>query len=363
MELTIDFRTIVAATSWFALAVVLLSLLLVVRASYLRRAAVRREAELQRLRAQWEPLFGGPPQHLEKLPAIAHRDELEWMLMWNQAQDRACAQDDAPSRREYLNDLASRKGMRARALLWTHGHDIVDRLAAIAMLGHLRETAAASILRPLCDSSNSLISLAAAHALLQIDLPFASGFVALMAQRSDWAPGKLAAIVRCEWDALAPPLLEFCRTAPAPVLHTVVPYLRYLPPSKVLPVLRHVLETAADSETPAAALKVLTAIGGAADVGPALHLAAHEDWRVRVQAANTLGALGGEAQIPLLTGLLDDSHWWVRYRAARALAAIAERCKTDLAPILRDSTDPFARDVLTQVLSERAPILEGVNAS
>lgn len=363
MELTIDFRTIVAAISWSALAIVLLSLLLVVRASYLRRAALHRESELQRLRAQWEPVLGGPPQHLEKLPAIARADELEWMLMWNQAQDAARTQDDAPARQEYLNDLASRKGMRARALLWTHRHDVVDRLAAVTMLGHLRETAASSILRSLCDSSNTLISIAAAHALLQVDLPFATRFVELMTARSDWAPGKLAAIVRSERDALTAPLLDFCRTAPVPVVRPVVPYLRYLPAAKVLPVLQRLLDTPADPQTSAAALKVLGAIGGPADAAPAVKLAAHEDWRVRVQAANVLGALGSNAHIPLLTTMLDDSHWWVRYRAARALAELADRCKTDLAAILRERTDPFARDVLTQVISERAPLLQGVAAS
>lgn len=364
MDWTIDFRTIILAITWFAAAIVLVSVLVVLRVSYLRGAAHRREAELRRLRAEWDSILNGPPRRLEKLPFIRKAHMLPWMLMWNQAQEETYAKAGGDRiKRGYLNDIALRKNMPARALAWTLRRDVVDRLAAVTVLGHLRESSAVPVLRELCDSPNALISIAAARALLQSNRIFADRFVAMMAERADWPPGKLVAIVGEEQDALAAPLLDVCRTAAPAVVRGLVQYLRYVKPAAALPVIRHLLDTVADPETVTAALKVLTAIGGASDAPIAARLATNENWRVRVQAANALGALGDDSHIPLLTALLDDPHWWVRYRAAQALALVAERYGADLTQIAQDREDRFAREVLTQVIAESVPLLKGAAAS
>ena len=363
MDWTIDFRAIVVATSWFAVAIVLLSLLLVVRVTQQRNAAKQREEQLRRFRAEWEPVLNGAPQHREKLPFVRQADMEEWMLLWNGAQEAAYEAPDGALKRSYLNDLAARKDMASRAMRWTHRGDVVDKLQAITVLGHLRETGAIPVLRPLCDSPDALISLAAARAILQINPPFADRFVAMMAERSDWPVGKVVAIVKQERQTLQTPLLEMCNTAPPAVSRGLIPYLEYLDPAAVLPVVRHLLDTKADPELLTATLRVAHKDGGPAELPFAVKLAAHKDWRVRVQAANVIGALGDASNVDLLTGLLNDRQWWVRYRAAQALGEISARSKIDLTTIAQSREDRFAREALTEVIAERAPLLQGAAVS
>jgi HEAT repeat protein len=249
--------------------------------------------------------------------------------------------------------------MRSLALRWAKRGDVVERVAAITMLGHLRESSSAPILHSLCDGPNALISIAAAHALLQIEPRFADRFVTLICARADWAPGKLAAIVREKAELLTAPLLDLCRTAGVPAARAAAPYLRYLDAEKAVPVLRTLLQTVSDPETLAAALKALTAIGSAADASAVSKLTADERWQVRLQAANALGALGAQSHIALLAAMLSDSHWWVRYRAAQAIATLSIRSKADITRVLTERDDPFARDALVQALAERGRIVQG----
>ena len=358
MALTIDFNTILAATAWIAVAIALLSLIVVVRVSRLRAVAEKREAELRRFQTQWKPILDGPPRHRESLPSIPQTNVLAWMQMWNFAQEAAYGQPGGSIKREYLNDMALRRNMLARALQFTQRRDVMERLQAVTMLGHLRETSAAMALRELCDSPNALISVAAARALLQIDPLFATRFVAMMVDRADWSAGKLVTIVSDERDALWVALLECCDTGTYAATRALVPYLQYLKPEDALPTVRRLIETTGDLETLTTSLKVLARIGTSADAAVAVALSAHDNWRVRVQAANVLAVLGGESSADALAKMLADTHWWVRYRAAQALGALAERCDVDLGAILQGQDDRFARETLTQVIAERAPLLE-----
>jgi HEAT repeat protein len=329
----------------------------VVRVSRLRRAAEKRETHLRRFQAQWKPILDGRPAHREKLPAIAEGDVIAWMQMWNFAQEAAYA-DGQSAKREYLNDIALRKNMPQRALQFTQRRDVLERLQAITMLGHLREKSAAMVLRDFCDSPNALISVAAARALLQTDPLFATRFVAMITQRADWSAGKIVTIVREEHDALSEPLLDFCRTGTPAATRVLVPYLQYVHAADALPVVRTLIESTTDSETLTTALKVLARIGRPEDAAIAGALSKHENWRVRVQAANVLAALGTESSVAVLAPMLGDTYWWVRYRAAQALGALADRCALDLSEILQDREDRFAREALTQVIAEREPLLE-----
>lgn len=347
LDLSTDFRFAIAAVTWFSAAIVMLALLLVLRASLLCRALAARSADLQRLRAECPP---------------PRKYTLEWMILWNQAQDAAKAQH-ATKARDDLNEVASRAGMAEVARARTRRGDTVDRLAAITMLGHLGDAQAAPALRDALDSSSGLVSIAAARALLQIDPGFAERFVSSMSERADWPPGTLVAIVREECKTLEAALLEACRTAPLPRARVIVPYLRYLSVDKAIPALRRLLQMVTDAETLAAALKVLGAIGSAADGCVAAKFTADERWQVRVQAANALGALGAPSHVALLAAMLNDTHWWVRHRAAQALAAISARCDFDLAPVLAHREDAFARDALVQAIAERGPLLQRGAAS
>lgn len=339
-QLTIDFSTVVAAVSWFAVVVLLLSVGFVVRSSSLYRAAARRERDVEWLSRVWL-----------LLRRVPRRYTLEWILLWNQA--RETTGEPSPVGRR----------IRAQALRWIKRGDVAERVAAITMLGHLRETSAVPALRCLTESPNALVSIVAARAVLQIEPRFAERFVTMMYARSDWAAAKLASIVRQERELLAAPLLQRCGSAPVPEARALVPYVQYLDARKAVPVLRTIVRTVIDAETLASALKALAVIGAADDAGAVAKLAADERWQVRVQAANALGALGCESHITLLAAMLGDSNWWVRHRSAQAITAIAGRCGTNLAALLPERHDLFARDALAEALAEYASTLQGARAS
>jgi HEAT repeat protein len=53
-----------------------------------------------------------------------------------------------------------------------------------------------------------------------------------------------------------------------------------------------------------------------------------------------------------LIPLLSDKEWWVRYRAAQALSQLPSMREPRLRVIQAEQPDPFARDMLTQVMAE-----------
>jgi len=73
---------------------------------------------------------------------------------------------------------------------------------------------------------------------------------------------------------------------------------------------------------------------------------------VRVQAAVTLGRLGEDDDEERLVPLLSDRDWWVRYRAAQALSLLPHMREPKLKTIQAAQSDPFARDMLAQVMAE-----------
>jgi HEAT repeat protein len=53
-----------------------------------------------------------------------------------------------------------------------------------------------------------------------------------------------------------------------------------------------------------------------------------------------------------LIPLLSDKEWWVRYRAAQALSRLPSMRSPRLKSIQAKQRDPFARDMLAQVIAE-----------
>ncbi|MDP2827450.1 MAG: HEAT repeat domain-containing protein [Sulfuricellaceae bacterium] len=82
--------------------------------------------------------------------------------------------------------------------------------------------------------------------------------------------------------------------------------------------------------------------------------AGHSQWFVRVQAANAIGRLGSERDVPFLLPMLGDASWWVRYRASGALSGLLGRDLASMEQIRGNQADPFARDMLQQVIAEIA---------
>ena len=363
---TIDFSQIIAAVYWLSAAVAVLSLLLVFQVMWMRRAARSREKRTKVFRTVWSVILGPPGLHAALLPAVPPSEIPVFLTMWNLAQAATYDLEDeetAADARDYLNDIARRLRMDSVALNLLRKRDVATRLAAIEMLGYLNDVTATPTLRSLADSQNSVLSFAAARSLLQVNQNFAERFVELMSRRPDWSPAKLQAVIQDERAALASPIMDAVRTSAPAVSRNLVQYLRFFAPNRSLPVVRHLLETVADPATLTAALKVLGIVGSEQDAALAANLAGHEDWRVRVQVANTLGKLGDRQQIPVVTALLDDAYWWVRYRAAQAIAILSKDDEARLRDILLGTRDRYARDILTQIIAEAQPVFQGGSAS
>lgn len=78
------------------------------------------------------------------------------------------------------------------------------------------------------------------------------------------------------------------------------------------------------------------------------HMLKDSDWRVRAAAARAVGALNANQAIPLLRDAMHDEAWWVRFRAGLALADLSHPGRSALDEV-RESSDPFARDMATLV--------------
>lgn len=201
----------------------------------------------------WAPILASP-EHYSELPRVHEKDAPTLLVMWN------AAYLNGGERRAFLYTIAKRLGLDAAALKLIHQRDIEAQLAAFETLRDLGDRSAAPEVRAFVDSSNPVVSFAAARALLKIDHNFARTFVALMIKHSDWPPAELQELVEEERDTLATPILRLVRASSA-MSRDLIQYLRFFDSTLTRPVLRHILTSADDPAILMEALKVLEAIG------------------------------------------------------------------------------------------------------
>ena len=155
----------------------------------------------------WRPILaevvsdGGLSQ--ETLPALRRRDLEFFLHEWNITHDSI--RGSAESR---LNALARELGIHEQVWKMLDRHQVRHKLVATATLGHLGEVRAWDRLCSLVESGNTLLSLLAASALVQIDAKRALPIVIPhMAEREDWPPARVATILRRAGpDAVSEPL-------------------------------------------------------------------------------------------------------------------------------------------------------------
>ena len=122
-------------------------------------------------------------------------------------------------------------------------------------------------------------------------------------------------------------------------------------PDQIGHALSKVLDAPKDDELLSAALRLTKTPSLLEKIHPCT---GHPQWFVRVQAAKAIGRLGGEKDIPFLLPMLGDASWWVRYRASAALAGLLGEDVASMEQIRGSQADPFARDMLQQVIAEMA---------
>ncbi len=317
--------------------------LLVLRLGYQWRRR-RRDA----LTAAWESMLirslASPEEALPPLPTRFAADILcTWIYL------HECLRGEVTER---LNEVAQRGGFDRLARRMARSRDRWRRLVAIAALGHLRDRTTWDELCSTAHAPHPVESLAAARALVRIDVERGLAEVMpLIAVRGDWAPSRVAAVLQDAGpDAIVEPLTRAAVEASPERAAQLVRYMVLAPSALVAPHVRKLLEGAQDTELIRACLHVLSSAEDAKLVRPFL---AHANWPVRSEAARTLGRLGTAADVPALVPLIGDPAWWVRYRAAEAIASLPAIRARELQRIAAEHPNRFARDMIAHVIAEQ----------
>ena len=345
----------VAAALWAGVGAFATSLALLAAIALLRWRLLRRLSREARLAARWNPLIAECAERVpERLPRLAARDAEAVLVLWTRAQEtlRGDAQRN-------LNALALLGGLAAHAERLLRSGNARRELLAIVVFGHLRDPRKIALLEELIAGAGSLVSLAAAHALLRIDESRGiARVVQAAARREDWAIAQAAAILMDADPArVAVHLAAAIRTerqspGEGPGLAQLVRLHGTAQAEPMRAVIQEVLSLSGDGDVLAAALATLW---HPADADYARGRLEHPQWIVRVEAAQALRRLGAREDLPRLARLLADGNWWVRRRAAQALCALPGVRREELRALAASFSDRFAGDALVQALADPAP--------
>jgi HEAT repeat protein len=284
----------------------------------------------------------------ETLPALRRRDLEFFLHEWNITHDSI--RGSAESR---LNALARELGIDHKVWKMLDRHQVRHKLVATATLGHLGEVRAWDRLCSLVESSNTLLSLLAASALVQIDANRALPIVIpRMAEREDWPPARVATILRRAGpDAVSEPLAAAILEATPEKANRLLGYLDTCH-LRVADELTHRLLKYSDDDYIITAL--LRTLDNPRELPIVRKLLGHERWHIRMLSAIALGRIGEAEDTGSLIELLSDQAWWVRYRAAQTLAHLPFMTIGQLREVQAAQGDRYARDILDQVIAEEA---------
>lgn len=132
----------------------------------------------------------------------------------------------------------------------------------------------------------------------------------------------------------------------------IIDFLDYFKRVEIAPFLIKLLETSKNDEEK---IHVIKALGNLTDIEsfPALVKCLNSsNSTIKSQAAKALGNFKEESAFESLSELLDDKDWWCRYHAAMAICKTGESGKNYLEKLFNKKTDPFAKDIIKQVLTE-----------
>jgi HEAT repeat protein len=353
---------ILRVVEWAAVALFGLTLLLFLLVLILRAGLLLRERRWRKFLAVWQPiLINSIEVATADVPPLRSRDISNFLLLWNHLHESLL--DEA---KDHLNQVAHALNINQAALRMLRHGKLRGRLLAIITLGHLRERGACDALSCVTRDGGALLSVTAARALVMIDAERAiPELMPLLATRADWPAPWVANMLQIAGaeiisDQIATATIASCqrnliRNTDGPVKSAInyparmVRYLELAYNISALPAARAIAQSSADPEVLAACLRLLQS---AEDLEIVRRCLTHEAWPVRVQAAAALGRIGEDEDEGLLIPLLSDRQWWVRYRAAQALARLPSMTEPGLKAIQAKQANPFARDMLAQVMAE-----------
>lgn len=338
---------IVAAAFWTGVAALVLTVLLAVQILVLRIRLRHRDRMVHRMLDTWRPLLNAaaagsrPPT----LPALRRRDRIAFLQFWIRVQFSVRGEANVA-----LTDIALRIGCDVIARDLLQRGQRAQKLLAILVLGHLRDTQSMPQLMKHAGLADPLLSLQALWALVRIDPAHTvAAMMSLCVDREDWSVSRVALI------------LNEAREPSAAALTALLPHLdaNRLPRAlRLAEALRIAIPSALlDDILACDSVPLLVAALRGVSTPEALERArglhAHANWSVRVQAVKAVGRAGDRDDIPLLAGMLRDPEWWVRYRAAQALTELPTVSPLELEALRQAQTDRFAQDMLGQAMAEK----------
>lgn len=333
--------------------VCLLTLLIILWIAFLRIRMRLKQQHQARFQEIWLPVFTTTalsPHNRDKhgsLPALAARDFFLFMNYWLGFQEGISGH--AAIR---LNGLARQLGMAEYARKLLHGRALRRRLPAVVFLGNLRDRASWAELEKYLFHENSLLSILAARALLNIDQNRALPLVfAELIRRDDWPETRVALRLRSVLTAKSVThfLFEALRDSSDSAAIKLLPYVEHMYNEEKNRILRILLERSTSDRLTS---RVLKRIECDHERDLVLSHLNHARWHIRMQAVAALGRIGGRQDIPFLLERLSDKEWWVRYRAAQALIKMPGMSRQRLQEIQIGLEDSFARNMLEQTLTE-----------
>jgi HEAT repeat protein len=339
-----------------------LTLLLLVVVLLMRGALLLRERRRKQFLAVWQPiLVNAVDIATSDLPRLARHDLPEFLLLWNHLQESLLDES-----KDHLNQIGIALSIQRDALRLLRRGNLRERLLAIVTLGQLHERAAWDQLLTIAQREGALLSVAAARALVMIEPTKAvPELIPLLMRRADWPASRVANMLQIAGadvisDQIANAALKYALEESEPNANgngkpatddpaQLVRYLELAYNVAAVPAVRTIAELSRDPEVLAACLRLFKS---AEDLPVVRECLSHEESCVRVQAAAALGRLGEDEDEERLVHLLSDREWWVRYRAAQALAHLPHMREPKLKMIQAAQSDPFARDILAQVMAE-----------
>ncbi len=199
------------------------------------------------------------------------------------------------------------------------------RARAVQTVGDLGSAAHIDALVAALDDPSPLVAMTAVRALAHRGRPEHIDAVAAQLPRfRAWSPGYLAATLAAFGPEAVPPLRYALADPREPVSSRIVAAeaLHRLHDLASADVAARAVETETDADLVAACLRLLAAVGTAAQAPTVRRAAASPDAAVRAQACAALAALGGAADAPTLVAALNDPSPWVVLRAAQSLRTI-----------------------------------------
>lgn len=350
-HLAADFDLVVRIAFWTGQVAVLATLAILIFVLVSRARFQSRQLEVTRLIGSWRPLlaevaFAGYAQSSITMPKLARGDRQLFLHEWNSVHESLTGEP-----LDELTAFGREFGLDKLAWKWLDHRELSKRLLAIATLGHMREADAWEPLFLQLESTESLLSLMAARALAQIDPHRAMPvIIPYIVKREDWTAGRVASILtRAGADAVVGPFLDSLARATPEDAIILLNLVRVVPAPFTENSIRDLLKEATNPNLISACLKELHSPEHLPTVRP---LTRHELWYVRLNAIEFLGRAGSRKDMKYLIRALQDSEWWVRYRAAQALCRLPWIDTEKLRQIQSRREDPFAIDILEQVISE-----------